>query len=164
MANKPVSARISRFFKTIYLKIFRINDTPQKIALGLGLGVFMGVLPGTGPIAALALALLFKANRASALLGSLLTNTWLSIPVFLLSIRTGAFITGVSYQDLSRDWSLLMKDFHWATLLDLGVYKILMPILAGYALISILIGIITYLLTLIAVIYSKREKAVKGQL
>ncbi|MCX5678618.1 MAG: DUF2062 domain-containing protein [Candidatus Omnitrophica bacterium] len=158
MVNKPVMIVISRFLKAVYLKIFRINDTPQKIALGLGLGVFMGVLPGTGPIAALALALLFRVNRASALLGSILTNTWLSIPVFLLSLRTGAVITGVSYQALKNDWSLLIKDFHWATLLDLGVYKILMPILAGYALISLSIGIIAYALTLIVVVYGRRKK------
>jgi len=162
MANRPALAGISRFFKVVYLKIFRINDTPQRIALGLGLGVFMGVLPGTGPIAALALAILLRVNRASALLGSILTNTWLSIPVFLLSLRTGAFLTGVSYQGLNRDWPLLIKDFHWATLLDLGVYKILTPILAGYALISLSIGIIAYALALIIVVYGRRKRSAKG--
>jgi len=100
MVNRPVQVRISRFFKAVYLRLFRINDTPQKIALGLGLGVFMGVLPGTGPVAALALAFLLKVNRASALLGSVLTNTWLSIPVFLLSLRVGASFAGINYQDL----------------------------------------------------------------
>ena len=113
-------------------------------------------------VAALALAFLLRANRASALLGSILTNTWLSIPVFLLSLRTGAFITGVSYQGLNSDWSLLIRDFRWATLLDLGVYKILTPILAGYALISLSIGIIAYALTFIIVVYGRRKKIVKG--
>jgi uncharacterized protein (DUF2062 family) len=82
----------------------------------------------------------------------------LSIPVFLLSLKAGAMITGVNYQDLSRDWSLLMKDFHWAALLDLGVYKILVPILAGYALTSLGIGIITYAVALIVVGYAKRKR------
>lgn len=44
--------RILRLLKLIYIKLFRINDTPQKIAQGFGLGVFLGILPGTGPIAA----------------------------------------------------------------------------------------------------------------
>lgn len=161
MANRQALIGISRFFRAVYLKIFRINDTPQRVALGLGLGVFTGVLPGAGPFAALALALLFKANRASALLGSILTNTWLSIPVFLLSLRTGAFLTGLNYQSLNKDWSLLIKDFHWITLLDMGVYKILMPILAGYALIALMIGMITYALTLIVVVYGRRKNTVK---
>lgn len=162
MANAPAMSGISRLFKLIYLKIFRINDTPQKIALGLGLGVFTGVIPFTGPIAALALAFLLKANRASALLGSILTNTWLSIPVFLLSLRAGALLTGLSYQGLNADWSLLVKNFHWTALLDMGIYKILIPILAGYALIALAIGMTAYALTLIVVVYGRRKKAVKG--
>ncbi|MCG2713658.1 MAG: DUF2062 domain-containing protein [Candidatus Omnitrophica bacterium] len=63
----------------IFAKLFKINDSAGKIALGVGLGVFAGLLPGTGPAAALLLALVFRANRAAALLGSLITNTWLSV-------------------------------------------------------------------------------------
>ena len=32
--------KVARFFKALYLKLFRINDTPQKIAIGFGVGVF----------------------------------------------------------------------------------------------------------------------------
>lgn len=158
MAIRSAHEKIARFFKTIYLKLFRINDTPQRIASGLGLGVFCGVLPGSGPIAALTLAFLFRVNRASALLGSILTNTWLSIPVFLMSLKVGAAIVGVSYQDLHRDWTLLIKNFHWASLLDTGVRDILLPIVLGYAVISLAIGIITYIIALILVEYIKRKK------
>lgn len=161
MVNKTISVKVSRFFKTAYLKLFRINDTPQRIALGMGLGVFLGVLPGAGPIAALALALILRANRASALLGSILTNTWLSIPVFLISLRTGAAMTGVRYQDLHKDWALLLKDFHWAGLLDVGVFRIMLPILAGYAAVSFAIAVIVYLMTFILIEYVKRNKAHK---
>lgn len=141
MANRPVLTKVSRFFKAVYLKLFRIDDTPQRIASGLGLGVFMGVLPGTGPIAALALAFLLRVNRASALLGSLLTNTWLSIPVFLLSLKAGAYITGVRYADLHRDWS-----------------GFLIPIIVGYAAVSLAIGIIAYVAALIVVKYINLKK------
>ena len=158
MANRPALARISRFFKWAYLKLFRINDTPQRIALGLGLGVFTGVLPGTGPFAALALAFILRVNRASALLGSILTNTWLSIPVFILSLRAGASLTGVSYKDLNRDWLLLIKEFRWDALMGLGLYKILIPILAGYALISVAMGAVTYALALIIVRHAKNRR------
>lgn len=50
---------IRESFRSIYLKLFQINDTPQRIALGVGLGVFTGIIPGAGPIAALFLAMLF---------------------------------------------------------------------------------------------------------
>ena len=158
MANRPILSAISRFFRVLYLKLFRINDTPQKIALGFGIGVFLGVLPGAGPIAAFTLALLLKVNRAGALLGSVLTNTWLSIPVFLLSLKAGAMITGVRYQDLHRDWLLLIKDFQWASLFDVGAHKILLPTMVGYAVVSFVIAVIAYLIVLIIAKYVKLEK------
>ncbi len=158
MASRSVIDRISRFFKAVYLKLFRINDSPQKIAMGFGIGVFLGVLPFTGPIAALAMAFLLRVNRASALLGSILTNTWMSIPVFFFSARIGAFITGVKYQDLHSGWTLLVNGFRWEKLLDVGVYKVLLPILAGYAAVSLTIGIISYLLVFIVVKYAKHDR------
>lgn len=158
MANRPVFTRIARFFKLIYLKLFRINDSPQRIALGFGLGVFTGVLPGTGPLAALGLALILRVNRASALLGSVLTNTWLSIPVFMLSIKAGSAVTRASYQTLKGEWSLLVKDFHWKTLFDIGAYKILGPIIVGYAAVSVAIGAVAYVATLAILKYYKRDR------
>ena len=157
MASRTLLDKISRFFKFIYLKLFRINDSPQRIAIGFGLGVFLGVLPFTGPIAALAASFLFRVNRASALLGSILTNTWISIPVFLLSLRAGACITGVKYQELNAGWSSIIKDFHLSVLLDIGVYKVLLPILAGYVAVSLMIGLATYLIALTIVKFAHRK-------
>jgi uncharacterized protein len=157
MRKRAVPDRIARFFRVIYLKLFRINDSPQRIAIGLGLGVFAGVLPGTGPLAALFLAFIFRVNRAAALLGSVLTNTWLSIPVFLLALKAGALLTGIRYQDIRQQWDVLIKDFRWEQLLNLSVYKVIGPILAGYLTVSLSIGAVTYLAALIVVTNFKRR-------
>lgn len=103
--------KISRSFRLIYTKLFRINDSPQKIALGFGLGIFLGILPGTGPVAALFLALLFRVNRASALLGCLLTNTWLSIVSFLFSIKVGSAIMRLDWHHVQDDYLQTLKNF-----------------------------------------------------
>jgi len=137
------------FFKAIYFKLFKINDNPQKIAMGVGLGVFLGIMPGTGPIAALFLAILFKVNKASALLGSVITNIWLSIPLFLLSAKIGSLVTGLKYSDIYVAWSNFLKDFHWMELFHESVYKIILPVLAGYAIVSLCAGAFAYLFTLI---------------
>ena len=94
-------------FNLFYERLFKINDSPQKIALGLGLGVFAGILPGTGPLAALFLAFIFRANRASALLGSLATNTWISFVTFVLAIKIGSAILEVSWLDVQAGWKKL---------------------------------------------------------
>lgn len=137
---------ILRFLKLIYIKLFRINDTPQKIALGLGLGVFLGILPGTGPIAALFLAFVLRVNRASALLGSLLTNTWLSIVTFMLSIKLGSVIMKLNWQDVHQGWRLYLKNFHWLDLFNLSVLKIILPVIIGYFVVSFCIGFLVYLI------------------
>lgn len=151
--------RVSRFFKLIYLKLFRINDTPNRIAIGFGLGVFLGSMPGAGPLAAVFFALLLRVNRASALAGALLTNTWLSIAFFLLSIRIGSRISGLSYNDLCNQWSIFLKDFHWINLFQFSAYKIILPVVAGYVVISLFLGILSYALAYVFIITRQRRKA-----
>ena len=136
---------LKRFFKLLYLKLFRINDTPQKIAAGLGLGVFSGIFPGTGPIAALFLAFVFRVNRAASLIGSLLTNTWLSFVTFILSIKTGSAILGLSWQEIYNEWNSLLKGFHWQGLFKSSVLKIILPVALGYLIIALSAGLLTYL-------------------
>jgi len=136
MRNKTLSSGIRRFFKFIYLKLFRIHDTPQRIALGLGLGVFLGILPGTGPIAALFLALLLRLNRAASLLGSLLTNTWLSLATFLLSIQVGSGIMGTDWHEAQKNWIYLLKNFRFRDLWQLATLKIICPVIIGYFIIA----------------------------
>ncbi len=148
MKNNTLFNRISRFFKAAYLKLFRINDTPQKIAIGIGLGVFFGVLPGMGPLAALFLAFILKVNRAGALLGSLLTNTWLSVPTFFVSVKIGSVMTGSNYEDIYKTWSVLIKNFTWGNLFQLSIYKIAIPVILGYVMVALFIGIAAYMTAL----------------
>ncbi len=151
------SNNILRFLKLIYLKLFRIHDTPQKIALGVGVGVFLGILPGTGPVAAIFMALILRVNRAAALLGSLATNTWLSIVTFFLSIKIGSSIIGVHWQDVHRNWLEFLKDFRFINLFKLTTLEIVLPVIVGYFVVSFCLGIIAYLITLIIITRIKHE-------
>lgn len=151
MNKRGFVVRIKRFFRAFYLKIFRINDSPQKIAIGLGLGVFLGVMPGTGIVASLAVAFIFRVNRAAALLGSIFTNTWLSIPVFLLAVKIGSLVTGSGYDSIKSAWSTFLKEFHWAKLMEISVYKIIFPIMIGYLVVSVFIGGLAYFIALVLI-------------
>jgi uncharacterized protein (DUF2062 family) len=157
MKKKKLSNSIFRFFKFIYIKLFRIHDTPQRIALGLGMGVFLGILPITGPIAAIFLALLLRLNRASALLGSLFTNTWLSIVTFLLSIKVGSGIMKVDWQDTYKGWIQFLKNFKFINLLQLSTLKIILPVITGYLVVAFCLGVLVYLIALVIVTQIKHE-------
>ncbi|MDO8662702.1 MAG: DUF2062 domain-containing protein [Candidatus Omnitrophota bacterium] len=148
--------RILRIKDFLYQKLFIINDTPQKIAAGFGIGVFAGILPGAGPLAALFLAFVFRVNRASALAGSILTNTWLSLVTFLLAIKTGSAIFKVSWQGLKNDWSLLLTNWHWQNLFSVSLLKIILPVICGYLVISLILGLISYAALLLILKRRKR--------
>ena len=115
-----------KWLRTLYRKLFLLNDSPQRIAIGFGLGVFLGMLPGTGPIASLVMATVLRVNKAAALAGSLLTNTWLSLVCLSLAIQIGDWLIGSQ-----------------------GRLQQILSIVAGYLVISLFLGLSAFALTLI---------------
>jgi len=150
-------------WRLIYLKLIRINDSPLKISLGLAIGVFTGIIPGIGPIAALVLAVIFRVNRAASLLGSLLTNTWLSITTFLLAIKIGSAVMGLRQQEVFIAWANFLKDFHFLDLFKLSVSRIIFPVIAGYFIIALCAGLTVYLASLLVLSRMKRRRAGYGK-
>ena len=157
MRNQKKGNKLTRFLKLIYWKLFRIHDTPKKIAEGFGLGVFLGILPGAGPLAAVFCALLFKVNRASALLGSLLTNTWLSLVTFVLSIKIGSAILNMNLQAVKDEWSSIIHNFHWDDLIKVSFLKIVAPVALGYCVIGVCAGVTAYGLALLLMKWRRHE-------
>jgi uncharacterized protein (DUF2062 family) len=141
----------SRVFKFIFAKLFKINDSAQKIALGVGLGVFSGLIPGTGPAAALFLAFVFRANRAAALLGSILTNTWLSVVTFVLAIKIGSTLLSRHWQGVYQKAQGLIRDFHWGSFFRLSFLDVVLPVVIGYLIIGLFLGLASYLLSLLII-------------
>ncbi len=146
MLKEPCFKKIISF---IFAKLFYINDSAERIALGVGLGVFSGLMPGTGPAAALFLAFIFRANRAAALLGSILTNTWLSLVTFILAIKLGSVILKLQWQEVFQKAQGLIYDFHWVKLFKLSFHEVFIPVITGYTIIGLFLGIISYSLTLL---------------
>jgi uncharacterized protein len=162
MKKRNLSERIARTFKWLYLKLFRINDSPQKIALGFGLGVFLGVLPGMGPIVTIFMALFLRVNRASALIGCLLTNTWISIVAFLFSVKVGSVIMGTDWQNTRDAYLQLIKDLHWTNVFQLSVFKIMLPIVIGYFTVAFVFALTAYVIALLAATKFKQRKRRKA--
>jgi uncharacterized protein (DUF2062 family) len=129
----------------LFAKLFKINDSAQKIALGVGLGVFAGLMPGTGPAAALFLAFVFRANRAAALLGGILTNTWLSVVTFILAIKIGSIVLSRHWQEVYQKTQNLFRDFRWDSFLKFSFLDVALPVIIGYLIIGLLLGLVSYL-------------------
>jgi uncharacterized protein (DUF2062 family) len=150
--NNPINA--AKNF--IYNKLFKINDSTQRIAIGFGLGVFTGMLPGTGPLAALFLAYIFRVNRASALLASLLTNTWISLVTFIFAIKVGSAILGLEWHKVYSDFSLHFSGRNWLELFQFSYSKLLFPVTVGYLVVSLVLGLLSYLTVILILKIFKR--------
>ena len=90
-AGHPWQERARRWGRYIYLRLVRQDDGPEKVAKGVGLGVFIGIFPtfGVGTVAAILIASWAKWNRASAVLGTFIMNPLFN-PFFVsLSVLTG---------------------------------------------------------------------------
>lgn len=156
--GKDKFKKLAKITGWVYQKLFKINDTPQKIALGLGLGVFAGTFPGTGPAASLFMAFIFRANRASALIGSLLTNTWLTVVTCLLAIKLGAVVFGLNWQEIENNGASLIKHFSWLNLFKLSTLKVFLPFVISFIVISFCFGLLAYLVSLGIIIKVRNRK------
>ena len=150
-------SNLKKTVKSFYEQFVRFNDSPQRIAFGFGVGVFLGILPFTGVLAAVGVAWYFHLNKPAAILGSVITNTWLGFIVLGLSIHLSCIILGLNFQDIQLKFQALMKDFHWASLSDIFVLKIISAVVIGYLILSIFLSVLAYFICL-GFIYLKREK------
>lgn len=155
--------RLGRFYRLSYLRLLRTRDSTHKISLGLALGIFLGIMPFAGPLAALFFAYLLRLNRLAAFLGSLLTNTWTSFATFVLSIKIGSAIIGVDWHRTYGAWTALRQDFAWKKVFGLSFSDVLVPVALGYAVISLLIGITAYALTRAVFTVARKQRARRAQ-
>ena len=112
------SGPLLRSLKRFYYRFLRIRGTPPQIALGLALGVFVGMTPffGFHTVMAIVLASLFKWSKIAAGVGVFITNPFTAPIIYPLTYRLGAVITGFSdpaqFRKLLQSGGLLdlMKD------------------------------------------------------
>jgi hypothetical protein len=94
-------AKCSRFLRRHYLQWARLEGDPGNLALGIALGVFAGVMPVIPfqTILALSLALVFRASKVAAALGTWVSNplTWTFL--YYASYKLGAWFLGLSGTD-----------------------------------------------------------------
>ncbi|HBG46748.1 MAG TPA: DUF2062 domain-containing protein [Deltaproteobacteria bacterium] len=144
---------IRRRAKLIYLRILRIDDPPERIARGASIGVLMGVLPtfGLGMIFSLAAAFVLKANKASAVLGTLIANPLTSPFFWTMSVVVGSFI-------MREDYSTIVDKVKAEGFLT-GAGWAYVVFLVGNVIVSAVSTFATYYAVKYAVIRHRRRKA-----
>lgn len=132
-----------RHFKELLKRALKSNDSPKKVALGMGIGVLMAFSPlaGTQTISALGLSFVFKANKFSALAGTFFANPF-TMPIFyFLELKLGKAILGYSL-DLPSD---IVNDIDG--LLSLGS-DVMLSLAVGFLIVGTAAAVFAYLVTL----------------
>jgi uncharacterized protein (DUF2062 family) len=133
------------FLTKAWNTIAGIKDSPHKIALGVGIGLFLGVLPGTGVAASIVVSLIFRANKPAAVAGSLAVNTWINLVAFPLAATIGATITGVSMERMLAYGQSLVQNFSWANFFTPLLRDVILGLLIGFMVIGLALGLVGYL-------------------
>lgn len=146
--------RIKNFFK----KFFLINDTPHKIAAGVALGVFLGIVPGEGVICTLLLATLFGFNRLAATAGVLAVNMWTTVFILPLAAGAGAFVFGKNYTDLVSQFNGMDGNFMQLFFSKIFFFHITLPLLAGFFIVAGLIALVIYFGLFVLLVNHRKNK------
>jgi hypothetical protein len=89
---------MTRFdWKSLLRRLLTLNGTPQGVAGGFALGLFLSVIPtfGLGMVAALALAPLLKLNLPATYAGTLVVNPFTGVFFYAADYFVGAWILGI---------------------------------------------------------------------
>jgi len=151
------------------LEVAKEKDPPHKVALGLGLGFFIGFLPimGFQMAAVTVIALPLRANLKAANAAVWITNPITFIPIYYVNYLLGLkCLPGreVSWEEFGRimsrsaEWSCETVKESLGNLVVLGS-DIMAPLWLGSAIVAVVLGVATYFVSYYFVVgYRARRK------
>jgi uncharacterized protein len=138
-----MSSRVRRALQVL----LHVEDTPHRIALAFGLGVWIAFSPllGIHTLLALGIAFAFRLSRVAILLGAYINNPWTLGPLYLAGTVVGCAVMGVPTEGLAAvDWSLEGRAFYSHLLTSLRPY--LWPFLLGNTILGVAGGLLGYVI------------------
>jgi uncharacterized protein len=140
--------------------LLHLEDTPNRVALAFGIGLFIAFFPLLGIHTGLALviALIFRLSRVALLAGAWVNNPWTLAPMYTAGTLVGCALLGVSPEGLAEvDWSLHGRAFYVA--LWEGLRPFVLPFVVGNLVLGALSGLLAYLV--LRLILERRRPALQ---
>lgn len=127
---------LKQTYRNIYDEFISLKGKPEKIALGMAIGVFVGVTP-TIPfhtMVIMALTFFFRQNFTTAFLGATAVSNPFTIPFFYVSqYHLGKYLLGNGWQEVVFPgysiWDIINSGWNIACPLLLGGF-IMAPVFA----------------------------------
>jgi uncharacterized protein (TIGR03546 family) len=121
--------------------IFQLNDSPNKLALAFGLGVFIAFSPTIGlhTISCFVFAWMFRLNKVVVLFtATLVNNPWTMVPLFGFCLWFGMVITGSE---------MMIPQIAWNELTATSAYHSLKPYLWSFIAGTLILGVVAAILS-----------------
>jgi len=125
--------------------VLQVDDSPDRVALAFGAGMFIAFFPvvGTHTVVGLVVAFLFRLNRVAVLAGAWMSNPWTIGPMLTAGTLVGCALLGVPPTSLGAvDWSLKGRAFYDS--LVLGFRPLVWPFVVGNLLTGAAAGVTAY--------------------
>ena len=119
----------------------RMREHPERVARGFAIGLFIGMLPGTGLVAALVVAFICRLHKPSVVLGALINNPWTTPFFYLASYQIGKRLTGFESNYTWKGWHV-WPDLQWWG----EVLRMMWPTLLGTVVIGGALAVLGYIL------------------
>ncbi len=158
--------KFRRLLRYLYVKIIRDRGTPEYIARGWGIGMFVGcVVPMSFQLMiSLPLSFLLRGSKIGAGLGTLLTNPVTVIFIYPAQCWAGNKIIGgdLSYHAITEALKQLLEEKSWHALLSMSTDLIVSFFLGG-VLLALVCTPITYYTVYHMVVKYRAFKAAREQ-
>jgi len=158
MSRLP-SLKLSRYLvspRQILRWIVSLDDTPQQIALGTAIGMFIGLTPTLGlqMILVLMVAPFLRFNRIAALATVYVSNPVTALPIYYFNYKVGTlfFSDTVTYAQFAE-----VLTSGWQEAIRGIVMEIGLPLLVGSGVVAVIGGLLTYPLTMWLVTMLRRN-------
>ena len=165
----PAKRRISlrRRALKLLLDLMGRQESPERVAAALALGVGIGLSPFIGFhfLMAIVLASIFRLSRLDTVLGSLIGNPWTLPPFFAVGYRVGRALLGL---DTTRvpplQWERILHQDFWIAFRGPGFRPRLMSFLVGTTLLAVVLAFVAYWILLGALrLYHRRYPRVAAR-
>lgn len=131
-----------RQFKLNLIRLTRIQATPDTVARGMALGLFIGMTPtfGIQMVLALVFAFLLRQNKIAAVIGVWNTNPLTAPFIYGLEYEVGRVMMGLPHPHVAIE-------FTYAALKGVG-WQVVAPLWLGSFVLGVPVALIGYSLTL----------------
>jgi uncharacterized protein (DUF2062 family) len=134
-------------------QVIGVKDSPRKIALSFGIGIFLGMSPllGLHTLLGIVAAWVFRLNKFVTLVGVYVTNPWTIVPIFTFATWLGGRLLGLEH---------ILPDINWR---DMGISElmrdlepILPPFIVGSVFLGLVCGVIGYALIYYTIVRQRK--------